>query len=153
MVIDPVVLKLVVQTLPDDGPKAITKRLSNGEFDVLEWDPREIHATLPAASCYPYNAVTDRWSLLTHQYLEVSDSPRAQLELADAMNKATLYDLELGNSTPAAAILEEHASEYDYTLPARPLPKASSDELTPLIICADAHDVPQPDGLDWWLSL
>ncbi|RYP70981.1 hypothetical protein DL771_005076 [Monosporascus sp. 5C6A] len=309
--------------------EAITKRLSDGEFDVLGWDPRGVNASLPAASCYPYNADRDRWSLLTHQYLEVSGSPRAQLELADAMNKAVfqacwkrlgdigrfvstafvardleqirttlgedeltgylvsygtgigqtyanmypgsvgrmvldgteyvrdhrllggfgwtaldngtdawndgflgecinagrehcalaqprnsksvsveelkirmesllkslierpipgytessgpslitysamvdiiyaslynaetwprlaqiLYDLELGNSTLAATTLEEQAWEYDPTLPARPLSKASSDELTPLVICADAYDAPQPGGLDWWLSL
>ncbi|RYP59853.1 hypothetical protein DL769_008368 [Monosporascus sp. CRB-8-3] len=309
--------------------EAITKRLSDGEFDVLGWDPRGVNASLPAASCYPYNADRDRWSLLTHQYLEVSASPRVQLELADAMNKAVfqacwerlgdigrfvstafvardleqirtalgedeltgylvsygtgigqtyanmypgsvgrmildgteyvrdhrllggfgwtaldngtdswndgflgecinagrehcalaqprnsmsvsvnelkirmeslleslierpipgytessgpslitysamvgiiyaslynaetwprlaqiLYDLELGNSTLAAATLEEQAWEYDPTLPARPFSKASSDELTPLVICADAYDAPQPDGLDWWLSL
>lgn len=65
-----------------------------------------------------------------------------------------LYDLELGNSTLAAAALEESAWEYDPTRLPRPFPKVSSDELGMLVICADAYDAPQPkDGLDWWLSL
>ncbi|KAF7553785.1 hypothetical protein G7Z17_g3406 [Cylindrodendrum hubeiense] len=66
----------------------ITKRLSDGQFDVLGWDPRGVNASLPAMSCFPYNADRDRWSLLANQYREVSPSPIAQLEIADAMNDA-----------------------------------------------------------------
>ncbi|KAI1349897.1 alpha/beta-hydrolase [Xylaria sp. FL0043] len=66
----------------------VTERLSDGRFDVLGWDPRGVNASLPAVSCYPANAYRDRWSLLTGQYREVSASPEAQLELADAMNAA-----------------------------------------------------------------
>lgn len=69
--------------------EAVTKRLSDGRFDVLGWDPRGVNASLPALSCFPYDADRDRWSLLTGQYREVSHSPMAQLELADAMNDAT----------------------------------------------------------------
>jgi pimeloyl-ACP methyl ester carboxylesterase len=66
----------------------VTQRLSGGKYDVLGWDPRGVNASLPAIACFPYNADRDRWSLLTGQYWEVSASPRAQLELADAMNDA-----------------------------------------------------------------
>jgi pimeloyl-ACP methyl ester carboxylesterase len=66
----------------------VSQRLSTGKFDVLGWDPRGVNASLPAVACFPYNADRDRWSLLTGQYREVSASPRAQLELADAMNDA-----------------------------------------------------------------
>ncbi|TID17824.1 Alpha/Beta hydrolase protein [Venturia nashicola] len=66
----------------------ISTRLSGGKYDVLGWDPRGVNASLPAVSCFPYNADRDRWSLLAGQYREVSASPWAQLELADTMNDA-----------------------------------------------------------------
>ncbi|KAI1373046.1 Alpha/Beta hydrolase protein [Hypoxylon crocopeplum] len=69
--------------------EGITKRLSDGKFDVLGWDPRGVNTTSPSIACFPYNADRDRWSMLTGQYLEVSGSPETQLELADAMNNAT----------------------------------------------------------------
>ncbi|KAI0148361.1 alpha/beta-hydrolase [Xylariaceae sp. FL1272] len=69
----------------------VTQRLSDGQFDVLGWDPRGVNASLPAFACYPYNADRDRWSLLTGQYYEVSASPAAQLEIADAMADAVLH--------------------------------------------------------------
>lgn len=68
----------------------ITKRLSDGQFDVLGWDPRGVNASLPAMSCFPYNADRDRWSMLAGQYREVSPSPKAQLEVVDALNDAIL---------------------------------------------------------------
>lgn len=67
----------------------VTKRLSDGNFDVLAWDPRGVNASLPAVSCYPYDADRDRWSLLTTQFREVSPSPMAQLEFADALYEST----------------------------------------------------------------
>lgn len=66
----------------------VSKRLSGGKYDVLGWDPRGVNASLPAVSCFPYNADRDRWSLLAGQYREVSASPTAQLQLADTMNNA-----------------------------------------------------------------
>ncbi|KAI1828395.1 alpha/beta-hydrolase [Xylaria intraflava] len=66
----------------------VTKRLSDGQFDVLGWDPRGVNASLPAVACYPDNAYSDRWSLLTGQYREVSASPEIQLDIADSMNEA-----------------------------------------------------------------
>ncbi|KAI5860588.1 Alpha/Beta hydrolase protein [Durotheca rogersii] len=66
----------------------ITKRLSDGKFDVLGWDPRGVNTTSPSVACYPHDADRDRWSMLTGQYREVSGSLDGQLELADAMNDA-----------------------------------------------------------------
>ncbi|KAH7155653.1 Alpha/Beta hydrolase protein [Dactylonectria estremocensis] len=68
--------------------ETVTKRLSAGQLDVLGWDPRGVNASLPAMSCFPYDADRDRWSMLAGQYREVSSSPVAQLEVADAMNNA-----------------------------------------------------------------
>ncbi|KAI0475591.1 hypothetical protein GGR56DRAFT_646585 [Xylariaceae sp. FL0804] len=67
----------------------ISKRYSDGQFDVLAWDPRGVNATLPAISCFPYDADRDRWYLLPGQYRETTgNSSDSQLELADAWNKA-----------------------------------------------------------------
>lgn len=67
-----------------------SERLSSGTFDVLGWDPRGVNASLPAVACFPFDADRDRWTLLTTQYRHAGTmSPRAQLEIADAMNNAT----------------------------------------------------------------
>ena len=63
-------------------------RLSDGRFDTLGWDPRGVNITQPSISCFPYDADRDRWAMLHAQAREVSASPRAQLEVADAMNDA-----------------------------------------------------------------
>ncbi|RYP40722.1 hypothetical protein DL767_001477 [Monosporascus sp. MG133] len=70
--------------------EAVTKRFSDGRFDVLGWDPRGVNASLPSAACFPHNVDRDRWSLLRGQYRETSDHIK-QLEIADAMNNATFY--------------------------------------------------------------
>ena len=70
--------------------ETVTKRLSDNKYDVLGWDPRGVNISLPSISCFPFNADRDRWNLITDQYLEVSASPKAQLELVDAFNDATL---------------------------------------------------------------
>ncbi|PNY24358.1 Carboxylesterase A [Tolypocladium capitatum] len=72
----------------------VTKRLSGGKFDVLGWDPRGVNASLPAVSCFPYDADRDRWALRAGQYREVSPSPKAQLEFADAMSDAVFNACE-----------------------------------------------------------
>jgi pimeloyl-ACP methyl ester carboxylesterase len=69
----------------------VTKRLSDGKFDVLGWDPRGVNASLPAVSCFPYNADRDRWSLLAAQFREVSPLPVAQLEFADALFESMFH--------------------------------------------------------------
>lgn len=70
--------------------ETITKRLSDGQFDVLGWDPRGVNVSLPSAACFPHNSYRDHWSLLRGQYREESNHV-AQLKVADAMNNATLY--------------------------------------------------------------
>ncbi|KUJ15859.1 alpha/beta-hydrolase [Mollisia scopiformis] len=67
----------------------VTERLSEGAFDVLGWDPRGVNTSLPAISCFPYDADRDRWALLRSQAREVSPSPRAQLEFVDAFYEST----------------------------------------------------------------
>ncbi|RDW74242.1 uncharacterized protein DSM5745_06904 [Aspergillus mulundensis] len=64
-----------------------TKRFSDGQFDVLGWDPRGVNISLPSVSCYPNNADRDRWALVTNQHRQVSD-PERQLQIMDAMNDA-----------------------------------------------------------------
>jgi len=64
-----------------------------------------------------------------------------------------LHELEAGNSTLAAAALDR---QWQYKpSPACPAEKHSSDEITPLVICADAYDAPMPEGgeLAWWDGL
>ncbi|GKT63903.1 alpha/beta hydrolase family protein [Colletotrichum tofieldiae] len=65
----------------------VSKRLSDSTLDVLGWDPRGVNITQPSISCFPYDVDRDHWSLITGQYLEVSDAKR-QLNIADAMNDA-----------------------------------------------------------------
>lgn len=72
-----------------------------------------------------------------------------------------LYELEQGNATLIAQMLDRSDWEFDPTLPcAARRRKPSSDELGDLVICADSYDAPQPpfndddeDGLLWWSSL
>lgn len=66
-----------------------TARFSDGEYDILGWDPRGVNASLPAISCFPYDAGRDRWALMQSLGYEVSPSPEAQLEFVDALNDAT----------------------------------------------------------------
>lgn len=67
----------------------MTNRFSDGQLDVLGWDPRGVNFSLPAAACFPQDRFRDRWSLLALPYRE--EASRAQLEAADAMNNATFF--------------------------------------------------------------
>lgn len=72
-----------------------------------------------------------------------------------------LYELEQGNTTLVAEMLDWQEWEFDPTLPCTARSrKPSSEELGALVICADSYDAPQPpfngedgDGLLWWSSL
>ncbi|KAK3346196.1 Alpha/Beta hydrolase protein [Lasiosphaeria hispida] len=67
----------------------MSTRFSDGEFDVLGWDPRGVNVSRPAVECFPHDADRDRWYLLTSQHRAVvAANPRAQLEVVDAMNEA-----------------------------------------------------------------
>ncbi|KAK4187465.1 Alpha/Beta hydrolase protein [Podospora australis] len=66
----------------------------------------------------------------------------------------TLYDLESGNATLAALLLEGSLWHFDPEAPCPTTPKPPlSEELGSLVICADSYDATEPDDLDWWLSL
>ncbi|KAJ5711759.1 hypothetical protein N7488_005915 [Penicillium malachiteum] len=67
-----------------------TNRFSDGQLDVLGWDPRGVNISQPSLSCFPHDAIRDRWTLLTNQYREES-TPMKQLVVSDAMNNATFY--------------------------------------------------------------
>ncbi|EPE10914.1 alpha beta hydrolase family protein [Ophiostoma piceae UAMH 11346] len=83
-----------------------------------------------------------------------------------------LFDLEQGNATRAAAMVDALIFQYDpsrappestlITLPGEACPIAmpavpplpSTSELMHLVVCADSYDAPQPaDGLVWWDEL
>ena len=70
------------------GAEILSRRLTDSKFDVLGWDPRGVNTSLPSVSCVPSDADRDRWNLITSQFRAVSPSPRAQLEISDAMNEA-----------------------------------------------------------------
>jgi pimeloyl-ACP methyl ester carboxylesterase len=70
--------------------ETVTKRFSDGRFDVLGWDPRGVNMSLPTAACFPHNVDREYWSLLAGQYRKSSE-PMRQLETSDAMNNATFY--------------------------------------------------------------
>jgi pimeloyl-ACP methyl ester carboxylesterase len=72
-----------------DSAEEMTDRFSDGQFDVLGWDPRGVNYSLPSASCFSRNQYRDRWSLLSLRYRE--EAPKGQLELVDAMNNATFF--------------------------------------------------------------
>ncbi|KAK1826223.1 Alpha/Beta hydrolase protein [Podospora conica] len=68
--------------------EAISRLYSDGQFDVLGWDPRGLSKSQPAVSCLASDAKRDRWQLFTAQSRASSHRPRYQLEIADAYNEA-----------------------------------------------------------------
>ncbi|KAG5970245.1 hypothetical protein E4U58_000573 [Claviceps cyperi] len=66
----------------------VSRRFSDGKYDVLGWDPRGVNASQPAIACFPHDVDRDHWSARVSQYRESSSSPRAQLEFADAMSES-----------------------------------------------------------------
>jgi pimeloyl-ACP methyl ester carboxylesterase len=67
----------------------VTKTLSDGQFDVLGWDPRGVNASQPALNCYPDPAYRDRWKLLRRKHREELADPISHLRTVDAINNAT----------------------------------------------------------------
>ncbi|KAJ5769933.1 uncharacterized protein N7511_001984 [Penicillium nucicola] len=72
-----------------DTAEEMTNRFSDGQLDVLGWDPRGVNFSLPAAACFPQDSLRDRWSLLSLWYRE--EAPKSQLETVDAINNATFF--------------------------------------------------------------
>ena len=68
----------------------VSKRFSDGKFDVLGWDPRGVNISLPTMACFPDDALRDRWLLFTDRNREVSN-PLSQLQIADVMNDAKFH--------------------------------------------------------------
>ncbi|KAJ2973643.1 hypothetical protein NUW58_g8888 [Xylaria curta] len=65
-----------------------------------------------------------------------------------------LYELEDGNATLAAEMLDKAEWKYNPASTPPSLPKPVGDDLGALVICSNAYDAPQPsEGLVWWESL
>ena len=99
-------------------------------------------AARPVPAYLPSRGTT----LVTHSAL-VSNiygsmyNPKSWPTLAQAV-----YDLEAGNSTLAATLLEKSFWYYDPTAPCSLEPVRPSDaELGTLVICADSYDAKEPD--------
>ncbi|KAI0893659.1 Alpha/Beta hydrolase protein [Annulohypoxylon nitens] len=72
--------------------EALTEGLSDGQFDVLGWDPRGVNISQPSLACFPHDSYRDHWKLLKGRYrVEVPPRPIEHLKLLDAMNNATFY--------------------------------------------------------------
>jgi pimeloyl-ACP methyl ester carboxylesterase len=67
----------------------VSARFSDGQFDVLGWDPRGVNMSLPGVSCFPHDAQRDRWTLVRQRCREATTTPLDQLHLVDAMNDAS----------------------------------------------------------------
>ncbi|KAK4201741.1 putative hydrolase [Triangularia verruculosa] len=65
-----------------------------------------------------------------------------------------LFDLEDGNATLTATLIDKASWYFDPEKPclASPEPPAT-EELGTLVICSDSYDATDPDDLEWWLSL
>jgi len=105
---------------------------------------RPVPAYLPSRG-----ATLVTYSALVNNIYGAMYNPKSWPTLAQA-----LYDLEAGNSTLAATLLERSFWYYDPTTPCSLEPVRPSDaELGTLVICADSYDAKEPDDFDWWSSL
>jgi pimeloyl-ACP methyl ester carboxylesterase len=130
---------------PKDGkPVTLPDLVARMDALMSALADRPIPAYLPSSgpSLVTYSAVVD--NIYGALY-----NARSWPALAQA-----LFELENGNSTLAASLLETSAWFYDPETPCSSIPLPSSDlELGNLVICADEYDATDPDDLDWWLSL
>ncbi len=67
--------------------EANSRDFSDSLLDVLGWDPRGVPSSQPSISCFPIDAVRDRWKMVTSLGFRESD-PRSSMLKADAMNEA-----------------------------------------------------------------
>ncbi|KAK0669156.1 putative hydrolase [Cercophora samala] len=65
-----------------------------------------------------------------------------------------LYDLENGNATLTAILIDKMSWYFNPEKPCLASPEPpSTEELGTLVICSDSYDATEPDDLEWWLSL
>ncbi|KAK0714240.1 Alpha/Beta hydrolase protein [Apiosordaria backusii] len=65
-----------------------------------------------------------------------------------------LFDLEDGNATLTATLLDKSSWYFDPEKPCLASPEPpTTEELGNLVICSDSYDATEPDDLEWWLSL
>lgn len=123
-------------------------RLS-GLLDALLESPFPAYNSHSGPSLITYSSLVDSFYMAMY-------NPTTWPALAEG-----LYQLEQGNATLIAQMLDRSEWEFDPSLPCKARNrKPSSEELSFLVICADSHDAPQPpfsssdpDGLQWYSSL
>ena len=130
---------------PRDGkPVTLTELMARMDKLIKSLIDRPIPVTLKSSGP----------TLVTHSYIvdaiySAMYSPRRWPTFAQM-----LYDLESGNATVAASRFELSAWWYSPQDPCPELGAPGSDsELGLLVICSDQYDAPEPDDVDWWLSL
>jgi len=80
-----------LQSLFGGRGEYISRNLTQGNVDVLGFDPRGVNMSKPGISCFPNDAFRDRWFGLAFQYYETGfGDPMSHLQLADSMAEATM---------------------------------------------------------------
>lgn len=74
-----------------DQAEIVSRRYSDGQYDVLSWDPRGVNASIPSFSCYPRDSFRDRWAFFKGLYREEVASTMQHLKTTDDMNNVTFY--------------------------------------------------------------
>ncbi|WWD16924.1 hypothetical protein CI109_101356 [Kwoniella shandongensis] len=72
--------------------KRFGEMYTDGQLDVLGFDPRGVNLSSPSISCFPHDAYRDRWRWLVQSWPEVSGYDT--LNRMDAINEATLRACE-----------------------------------------------------------
>lgn len=107
-----------------EAAESVSNRFSDGEYDVLGWDPRGVNISLPSVSCFPDDIHRDHWTILQDQYREMLPVPSAHIRTVNALNNATLFNCnvlfgDLGrflSTTTVARDLEEIRGALNETL-------------------------------------
>ena len=122
-----------------DGPVTLAQlevRMT-GLLESLKNRPQSAYTKSGGPSLITYSALVER-VIYPAMYKPMNWPGTAQM----------LYELEAGNATLAANLLDLSWSDHSEK-PSYPFVPSSS-ELELLVICSDAYDAPLPDGLDWW---
>ncbi|KAJ5204248.1 uncharacterized protein N7498_005127 [Penicillium cinerascens] len=122
-----------------DGPVTLAQlevRMS-GLLESLKNRPQSAYTKSGGPSLITHSALVER-VIYPAMYRPMNWPSTAQM----------LYELEAGNATLAANLLDLTWSDHSEK-PSYPFVPSSS-ELELLVICSDSYDAPLPDGLDWW---